>query len=216
MHITPAISIARSSFTHFHSRNNVQISETALCLQPYYNISIKRYAKLTEISKEATTGPISLYRWKPPATTPPPNDLFLNATAITGESGDPDNPIVGTTENATRETDEPLPTAVYTVWYKWIGAGTTQKHNFWTRRDFLIDVYTGSAIDALTLVGTSHDNGTSSVITFTRTVGTNYYIRVRPSMIVQNGPFTLGWNPQPDPPPAGPDVPVIEPPVMEQ
>jgi hypothetical protein len=129
----------------------------------------------------------------------PPNDLFGFAQLLQGQVSDPSTPVVGTTVLATTELYEPNPPAVNTVWYVW--AGVFNGHtNVWTRRDFFIDVYSGPDIVSLTYIGTSSDNGTVSILTFTTAQNVQYYFRVRPPDVSSAAAFSLGWNNVPNPP----------------
>ena len=113
--------------------------------------------------------------------SPPANDFFANAALITGSSAHLD----GTNQFATSETGEPAHdyyTAQRSVWWKWVAPSTglvgidTVGSNF----DTILAVYTGSAVNALTVVAADDEAGGShtSALAFNATSGTTYWIAV--------------------------------------
>jgi M6 family metalloprotease-like protein len=115
-----------------------------------------------------------------PVVVPPANDNFSDAVALTGDSGT----ITGNSEHATMETGEPKPLnhGAASVWYNWTPSKTGNATIDMAGSDFdtLLGVYTGSAVNALTLVAANDDqappsNVTSKVTTHV-TAGTTYQI----------------------------------------
>lgn len=119
------------------------------------------------------------------ATTPPPNDNFVNAQGITGTSGS----VNGTNIFATKEGSEPSHSpdgnlGGRSVWYVWTAPSsgsatfTTEGSDF----DTLLAVYTGSAVNALTGIVKNDDvqSGviTTSTVQFPAVGGTVYHIAV--------------------------------------
>jgi alpha-tubulin suppressor-like RCC1 family protein len=167
--------------------------------------------------KNGATGSATVnLNFTPP--TAPANDAFANATAISGISAQ----VIGHNINASKEAGEP--DFVYTdgsgktsaggrsVWWKWTAPADGQVFltTGGTAFDTLLAVYTGTAINALTLVasdddpdGTYHD---SSTLTFTATSGTTYLISVDgwsdATNPVGSGAISLSLN-------LTPNVPVI-------
>ena len=124
-----------------------------------------------------------------PAALPPANDNFANATVISLVS----SPMQFTGSNiypnaATKEAGEPSHAGNqggHSVWWKWTAPGTGPV-TFDTRGslfDTTMAVYTGSAVNALTLVGQNDDESATphintSLVSFTATAGTTYYLAV--------------------------------------
>jgi hypothetical protein len=112
----------------------------------------------------------------------PSNDNFTGATVMSGTTWK----VSGSNFNATRETDEPNHggTSGYaSVWFQW----TPTTSGFYTLTtsgsgfDTLLGVYTGTEINALTLVGANNNSAsgvTWSKIRFSATAGTAYSIAV--------------------------------------
>lgn len=120
----------------------------------------------------------------PTPSPPPANDPFAGAIAIT--SG---QTITGSTATATRETGEPVPGtgASASIWYRFTApsSGASATVNLATSGfDTLLAVYTGTAVNALTLVGSNDDCATAgaavtySCVTFSITQGTVYSLQV--------------------------------------
>jgi hypothetical protein len=118
--------------------------------------------------------------------TRPPNDDFVNAIALPGTSG-----IQTGTGNvyATLETGEPgINGATHTVWFKWTApsngsytistVGSTKVGG--GEWDAMLGIYTGSAVDALTLLPVAdnpQDNDVPETKTVPVTAGTIYHIQ---------------------------------------
>jgi hypothetical protein len=131
------------------------------------------------------TGTISLSVGPPPP--PPANDNFVDAITIdtttsgsitgtcvnsTGETGEPDNPLL------------PLPQYTKSVWYKFTAdaTGTITFTNVGTDYLFMgIEAYTGAAVNALSSAGTTtYTAGTpyATSLPLSVTMGTEYFIQV--------------------------------------
>ena len=115
------------------------------------------------------------------AAPPPANDNFVAAATLTG----PSVSATGTNVNATKETGEPNHggnTGGKSVWWKWTAPSSgdvvidTNGSNF----DTLLGVYTGSAVNALTLIAGDNNGGPNltSRVTFAATAGVIYRIAV--------------------------------------
>jgi hypothetical protein len=101
---------------------------------------------------------------------PPPNDAFASPMLLTGANGT----VTGSNVNATAEAGEP--NVENTVWYRWTAPNNGEAH-FRIGMDWLtIDVFTGTAINALTRIATS--SGSPSAVTWTAVEGTTYRIRL--------------------------------------
>lgn len=108
---------------------------------------------------------VGLATLSPTATAmaePPPNDDFAAATNLS-DRGRNDNGL-GTTEEATREPGEPAHGGFVSgasVWFRWTAMLSGPAKIYPCSGSFhpVIAVYTGSAVDALTPVGTAADVG---------------------------------------------------------
>ena len=110
-----------------------------------------------------------------------PNDDFSNASALPAS----DAFITGTNVGATEEAGEPdhaTRPGGNSVWYKWTASasGIVSVNTDGSSFDTVLAVYTGTAVNALTLVGANDDyfGDTASFLTFTATAGVTYYIAV--------------------------------------
>lgn len=127
---------------------------------------------------------------------PPANDNFADAVTMTGASGT----LTGSNVSATGESGEPASSAVGTlnsVWWKWTatGTGSTTIDTFGSNFDTVMSVFTGSAVNALTLVGENDDSPSNlqSTLTFDATAGTTYMVRVD-GFSGGTGAITLNWS----------------------
>jgi Kelch motif len=115
---------------------------------------------------------------------PPPNDDFADAIVISTTSGS----LVGTNKGSTTEVGEPA--GENSVWYRWTAPNNGEAH-FRIGMDWLtIDVYTGTAINALTRIATS--SGTPSAVNWTAVAGTTYRIRLTKN--TRTAAFALVWS----------------------
>jgi len=138
----------------------------------------------------ASSGWQKVDTWTIPS--PPANDNFANAVALSGQTGT----INGTTLGATSESGEPAHygPATNSVWYQWT-APSTSPVQFQTTGtpSCIVAVYTGSAVNALTRVYDS-DYAEDTAI-FNPLSGQIYYIAVD---IAGSGDapggFTLTWS----------------------
>ncbi len=117
-----------------------------------------------------------------PPTPRPANDNFASAATLTGDN----TTATVVTAAATAETGEPShgssSPAAKSVWYKWTASATgictisTRGSDY----DTLLAIYTGSALNALTLVVRDDDGGgnTTSQASFVTTAGATYNIAI--------------------------------------
>ncbi len=150
-------------------------------------------------------------------TSPPPNDNFVNAQAITGASGS----VNGTNLFATKETGEPSHSpdgnlGGKSVWYRWTApsSGTAALNTSGSTYDTLLAVYTGSSVSGLSAIVKNDDVNpgviTTSTVQFSAVGGTTYQIAVDgfdgdQGSITLN--FTLPGGPTPTPTPTpGPNT----------
>ncbi len=100
-----------------------------------------------------------------PPVVRPSNDMFANAVTITGASGSQTK----NTEHATIEPGEPQPAGAgrASVWYRWVAPASGMATIETTTSDYdtVLGVYTGSAVNALTEIGSNDDQVPGSVFT---------------------------------------------------
>ena len=131
------------------------------------------------ISNATGSVALSLALSAPPIASPA-NDNFSAATPLSGATAT----ATGLTTAATAETGEPAHGAVAakSVWYKWtapadgVCAVATRGSDF----DTVLAIYTGMAVNALTLVARDDDGGgnSTSATAFVATSGTTYFLAV--------------------------------------
>ena len=113
---------------------------------------------------------------------PPANDAFADGVALSGDNGG----TSGTNVDGTKETNEPAHAGVpggKSVWYRWTAtrAGQAVFSTCGSDFDTVLAVYTGTAVDSLThLVSSNNDGdcGSSSQLSFVASAGTQYHIAV--------------------------------------
>ncbi|MCX6874982.1 MAG: M6 family metalloprotease domain-containing protein [Verrucomicrobia bacterium] len=114
---------------------------------------------------------------------PPANDMFAGASVISNASSPVT--VTGTNNGATAQTGEPAhagsgPDA--SVWWQWTAPsdGTLQVSTAGSSFDTVLGVYTGAAVNALTLRASNDDtSGTrTSYVSLAVTSGTTYFIAV--------------------------------------
>jgi len=115
----------------------------------------------------------------------PANDNFANATIVTGKPGDSPPPsFFGDNINATKEPGEPNHAGNpggRSVWWKWTAPAHALVSLYSSQSDFdtVLAVYTGQAVNALTVV--AHQRFTvplPEAYFFDATAGTTYYFAV--------------------------------------
>jgi hypothetical protein len=132
-----------------------------------YQIAVDGYS--------SATGAIGLNIVVPP----PPNDNFANQIALTGETAT----TTGSNRGATSEVGEPNQSGITnSAWWSWT-APTTGIYNIDTRGsnfDTYLSVFTGSAVNNLTLIDANDDGGgnLASLVSLNATAGTTYRIAV--------------------------------------
>ena len=127
----------------------------------------------------------------------PANDAFATPVTLTGLS----DGLTATNANCTREPSEPRilnNTGGTSLWYRWTAPRSGRFHFAAVSNDFdpLLAVYTGSALNALTLVSSSDNSGpansqTSSLCTIDAVADTTYAITVDSKSASTLGQFTL-------------------------
>jgi alpha-tubulin suppressor-like RCC1 family protein len=129
-----------------------------------------------------------------------PNDPFDQATTITGGTG------TRTTTNLGARTEPGEPdhnpntnyTADHSLWYRWTPStgGRTTIDTSGSTFDTVLAVYTGAAVDGLTVVAANDDTtvGVQSRVVFTARAGTTYRIAVAGYDPGAQGATTLNWR----------------------
>lgn len=131
---------------------------------------------------------------------PPSNDAFASAAAPTLGTG---GSVTGTTANATRETGEPLHAGITgsgSVWYRFTptAAGTLTLSTEGSSIDTVLGVYSGTAVSALTTLGSNNDVAAGS--TWSKVVvpvSANVTYRVAVAGASATGPVALRWTVSP-------------------
>ena len=124
--------------------------------------------------------------------TVPTADMFVDATVLSGALAS----ATGTNLGASAEMGEPDQSsggAVNSVWWQWIAPanGTVEVNTAGSTLDTVLAVYTGSAVDALTLVDFNDDYyDMQSRVVFRAVEGVNYRISVD-GFLDDTGPITL-------------------------
>ena len=138
-----------------------------------------------------------------PPTSPPLNDPFAWSIVMRGAGGT----TTGSNVNATKETGEPdhwpANAGGASVWWVWTApsTGSVTVSTFGSTFDTVLAVYTGSAVNALTLIAANDDAGgyAQSRVTFTANGGTTYRIAVDgyrfSGMVASTGTIVLNWGP---------------------
>ena len=116
-----------------------------------------------------------------PSSQPPPNDHFSNSIPIATVTGGD----VGFNFHATHEPGEPnhiTVNAVRSAWWHWAAPSNMTARISTDGSDFdtVLAIYTGNAVNALSLVASNNDAGAgnNSLVTFNATGGTTYRIAV--------------------------------------
>ncbi len=140
---------------------------------------------------EATVGTLTVL-------TPPANDNFANAVSVSGLTGT----INGTNVNATGETGEAihwnLSGTASSVWYRWTApaTGLASIDTVGSSLDTILAVYTGSTLANLSRLTQDDDRGgnRTSLVSFSATAGTTYYLAVGGASSGARGAFRLNWQ----------------------
>jgi Calcineurin-like phosphoesterase len=149
-----------------------------------YQIAVDGYNK--------ATGSVTLH-WS--LSSPPANDMFANAQAISGSSGT----ATGSNVGATKEAGEPNHAGNAggaSIWYSWTApsGGTATIDTISSSFDTLLGIYTGASVNSLTAIAFNDDccSGTQSKATFSAVSGTTYLIAVD-GYKAATGSVTLHW-----------------------
>ncbi len=183
-----------------------------------YQITVDGY--YDSVSQVNDQGRI-LFTWDQPGSpgSPPANDNFAAAQALTGVSGT----TSGSNRWATKEPGEPDHAGTaggQSIWYRWTapGGGPVTVDTLGSQFDTVLAVYTGTAVANLTAVA-SNDDATgitlTSQVTFTASAGTTYYIAVDGFLTlggtIREGAVTLNWAGTTPPTPPSLSVPQVMP-----
>lgn len=134
-----------------------------------------------------------------PISVRPANDRLANAELLPGTSGK----ATGSNIRASGESGEPnhagSAAPLESVWWSWTApvAGTFSIDSYGSSFDTVLAVYTGNAVNALTLVAENDDAGSvQSFVTFPVTAGQTYRLAVDGAGSAR-GTITLNYNLQP-------------------
>jgi kumamolisin len=158
----------------------------------------------TTVPTAATTGVVTVTTPGGTATsagvfvvnTIPANDNFANATVLSGASGTSS----GLNANATKEAGEPNHAGNpggHSVWYSWTApaSGPCNFNTFGSSFDTELAIYTGTAVNNLTLIAANEDSGSvnTSSVSFDAIGGTTYRIAVD-GYTGATGNVALAWS----------------------
>ena len=129
------------------------------------------------------TGSISLsLSLSAPPTSRPANDNFAAAIVLTGSSANASAVTTAATAEIGESSHGSSRPAAKSVWYKWTApaAGLCTVNTRGSDFDTLLAIYTGTAVNALTLVASDDDNGgnSTSEASFSTVAGAVYNIAV--------------------------------------
>jgi outer membrane protein assembly factor BamB len=138
--------------------------------------------KTSLIGKTSTGGRLNVAAALRSSTNRPFNDDFVQRAVFVGETGTARSAV----QSSTREAGEPVHAGVAgngSLWWTWTAprSGSVTIDTSASAFDTLLAVYTGSALNALTLVIGNDDESssvTTSKVTFNATAGTSYQIAV--------------------------------------
>lgn len=133
-------------------------------------------------------------------TAASPNDNFANARSLynfTGSSLSISDTNVGATGEAGEPNHASVSNPINSVWFSWVAPSNvsmtfnTKGNNY----DTTLAVYTGAAVNSLTLVTANDDapSGSQSRVTFAATAGTTYYLAVD-GFSSNTGTLLLNWQ----------------------
>jgi hypothetical protein len=132
-----------------------------------------------------------------PSASTVANNNFAQAQTISGNSGT----VTGTNVGATKETGEPSHAGQpggRSVWYKWVAPanGSATFSTAGSAIDTLLAVYSGTAVNALTVMAQNDDISTTdprSRVVFNAVAGRTYFIAVD-GYNGASGSITLTWS----------------------
>jgi len=134
-----------------------------------------------QIAVDGFNGASSTIQLSLKMSVPPVNDAFANRLPLSG----PSVTTTGNNDNGTREPGEPLHAGNIggkSVWWTWTAtsAGPVRVATTGSTFDTTLAVYTGTSVNALTLVAGDDDSGgwPASAVTFTAVAGMTYQIAV--------------------------------------
>jgi hypothetical protein len=136
----------------------------------------------------------------PPPPSPPANDSFAAATALSGVSGSTSGTTVGATQESGEEPATSVSSPVDSVWHRWVAPadGLLLAHTCGSALDTTLGAWTGTQVNALTLVAGNDDDatgqcGTDSRVQLDVTAGSAYHLSVDGKGAAE-GSFSLGWQ----------------------
>ncbi len=150
-----------------------------------------RIANASSVAVEVTVGVLAVL-------VPPANDALADAILVSGLSGT----INGTNVNATAEPAEPihwnLSGTASSVWYRWTApaTGLASIDTVGSSFDTVLAVYTGSTFVNLARLTQDDDRGgnRTSLVSFSATAGTIYYLAIGGASSSARGTFRLNWQ----------------------
>ena len=160
------------------------------------SLSAGTYSFKVSASSSAGASPYSSLSNSVVVSTSGNNDYFSSARVLSGTSGS----TYDTNTSATRETGEPTTrgATASTKWYSYVPAssGTLAINTNGSSFDTVLGVFTGSSVSSLTTVASDDDSGDgfSSLVSFSVSSGTTYFVQVASWSAGQVGAISLSWS----------------------
>ena len=160
------------------------------------SLSAGTYSFKVSASSSAGASPYSSLSNSVVVSTSGNNDYFSSARVLSGTSGS----TYDTNTSATRETGEPTTrgATASTKWYSYVPAssGTLAINTNGSSFDTVLGVFTGSSVSSLTTVASDDDSGDgfSSLVSFSVSSGTTYFVQVASWSAGQVGAISLNWS----------------------
>ena len=160
------------------------------------SLSAGTYSFKVSASSSAGASPYSSLSNSVVVSTSANNDYFSSARVLSGTSGS----TYDTNTSATRETGEPTTrgATASTKWYSYVPAssGTLAINTNGSSFDTVLGVFTGSSVSSLTTVASDDDSGDgfSSLVSFSVSSGTTYFVQVASWSAGQVGAISLNWS----------------------
>ena len=160
------------------------------------SLSAGTYSFRVSASSAAGTSPFSSLSNSVVVSTSGNNDFFSSARVLSGTGGS----TFDTNTSATREAGEPTThgATTSTKWYAYTpsSSGFLTVDTNGSSFDTVLGVFTGSSVSALTTRATNDDGGDgfSSLVSFSVSTGTTYFVQVGAWSSGSTGSITVNWS----------------------
>lgn len=160
------------------------------------SLSAGTYSFKVSASSAAGTSPYSTLSNSVVVSTSGNNDFFSSARVLSGTSGSTND----SNTSATREAGEPTTHGATssTKWYSYTpsSSGFLTVDTNGSSFDTVLGVFTGSSVSSLTAHSTNDDGGDgySSLVSFSVSTGTTYFVQVGAWSSGSTGSITVNWS----------------------